>query len=326
MGIGNYFRKQRVFRDRFAELAKEYRLPAAVLKTDCFLSKLIHGSNPDQYFAFQFYKLRGRERRRFVTKRRSEKIEKLCNAAPASEIEKIANKASFNRTFAAFIHRDWLYAPDSSENDLKEFLKRNRKILIKPANLTQGKGIRLLTEDDLKNGVSSFWQKAKEEKLLLEEFIRQHPVLSEINPTSVNTARICTVRDKAGTVHVIGASVRGGGPDSIVDNLHSAGVQYPVDVKTGVIIRGGNKNTGERNITVHPHTGVRMIGLQIPNWDAVIRTVEEAGKLLPHIRYIGWDIAVTETGCEIIEANIQQGSNGMQQDGVGKYRMIMQYV
>ena len=68
-----------------------------------------------------------------------------------------------------------------------------------------------------------------------------------------------------------------------------------------------------------------MIGLQIPHWDKILTTVQEAGKLLPNMRYIGWDIAVTEEGCEIIEANYGQGSNGMQQDGVGKYDTIKQY-
>lgn len=161
--------------------------------------------------------------------------------------------------------------------------------------------------------------------MILEAFIQQHPTLSAVNPSSVNTVRICTARDRAGEVHVIGASLRGGGAGSVVDNLHADGVQYSVDPETGLIVRGGVKFNGERNVYFHPSTNAKMIGLQIPNWDKVLETVKQAGKIPPNLRYIGWDIAVTEKGCEIIEANILQGSNGMQQDGVGKYRIIMQY-
>jgi hypothetical protein len=326
MSIKNYYKKLLIFDGKIGELAANYRIPAAILKVDCILSRVIDGTNPDQYFAFQFYKLRRRERNLFVTKRRSNRIERVFNHASDSEIEIIANKALFNKTFDSFIHRDWVYVPDASENEVRAFVERNRKILIKPTHETQGKGIRLLKEEDLKNGVSAFYQEAKKEGLLLEEFITQHPALSKINPSSVNTARICTVRDRDGNVHVIGASLRGGGKKSVVDNLHAAGVQYPVDVATGIIIRGGVKNTGEQNIYFHPDTNVQMIGMQIPNWSMILQTVREAGQSFPSLRYIGWDIAITETGCELVEANIQQGSNGMQQDGVGKYPIIMQYL
>ena len=150
-------------------------------------------------------------------------------------------------------------------------------------------------------------------------------MLAAVNPSSVNTIRVCSARDRAGQVHIIGASLRGGGGGSVVDNLHADGVQYPVDVASGCILRGGVKHNGEKNILFHPSTGTKMIGLQIPHWDKILTTVQEAGKLLPNMRYIGWDIAVTEEGCEIIEANYGQGSNGMQQDGVGKYDTIKQY-
>ena len=36
--------------------------------------------------------------------------------------------------------------------------------------------------------------------------------------------------------------------------------------------------------------------------------------------------AVTEEGCELIEANLSQGRNGMQVDGVGKYAVIRPYL
>ena len=43
--------------------------------------------------------------------------------------------------------------------------------------------------------------------------------------------------------------------------------------------------------------------MKIPMWDRVLEVVTEAAKKIPQIRYIGWDIAVTNDGVEFIEGN-----------------------
>lgn len=62
--------------------------------------------------------------------------------------------------------------------------------------------------------------------------------------------------------------------------------------------------------------------------DALVLLWREGGRpaIPPHLRYIGWDVAITEEGCELIEANLAQGVNGMQQDGVGKHDIIRRNV
>ena len=321
-----YFKQESLYKNELNRIAEEYRIPYFFIRMDCFSCKVIYGINPSHYIAFQFYKLRGRERTRYVTARKSERIERAFNIAPRSEKDQIGKKALFNKTFAQFVQRDWLFVPDATEEEVDTFLKRHDKIIVKPNTLTQGEGVHLLSKEELENGVHAFYIRAVSEDYLLETFIKQHPILNTVNPSSVNTLRVCSVRDTKGKVHIVGASLRAGGAGSVVDNLHAEGVQYPVDPESGIIIRGGFKHNGERDIYFHSSTGFKMIGLQIPNWESVIETVKKAGTLLPNLRYIGWDIAVTEEGCEIIEANIQQGFNGMQQDGVGKYNVIMQYI
>lgn len=43
--------------------------------------------------------------------------------------------------------------------------------------------------------------------------------------------------------------------------------------------------------------------MKIPMWDKVLETVTNAAKLIPQVRFIGWDIAITNSGVEIIEGN-----------------------
>ena len=66
-----------------------------------------------------------------------------------------------------------------------------------------------------------------------------------------------------------------------------------------------------------------MPGLQIPHWEQIRALVNEAMERMPGIGYVGWDIAVTPDGCELIEGNCHwPGGNIIQLDGIGKYQQI----
>lgn len=43
--------------------------------------------------------------------------------------------------------------------------------------------------------------------------------------------------------------------------------------------------------------------MKIPFWEEVSEIVTKAHCLIPNLRYIGWDIAITDDGPVIIEAN-----------------------
>ena len=58
-----------------------------------------------------------------------------------------------------------------------------------------------------------------------------------------------------------------------------------------------------------------MLGFQIPNWNVLLQEVEEAAKLLPQCRFIGWDVAITEMGIELIEGNHNPGLYTMESIG-----------
>lgn len=308
----------------FQELSAHYNCPAWLFKADVVWCRLLYGAQIHYYFSFAMYRMNHRERMTFVNGRRMEALEALFNTNPDKDAI-INNKVGFNKLFAKHIHRDWMYAPDHTPDEIKAFLERNSDIMVKPPDTNMGIGIFKISCAEALADFDAFIHKVVDGKMLMEAFIHQHPAMSEVNPTSVNTVRIATVRDQAGEVHLIGASLRGGGANQVVDNFKANGVQYPIDPQTGIIIGGGVMHNGTRNVYFHPSTNKQMIGFRIPNWDQIVATVKEAGKLPENIRYIGWDMAVTEDGCDIVEANIHQGSNGMQQDGVGKYRIILQY-
>ena len=69
-----------------------------------------------------------------------------------------------------------------------------------------------------------------------------------------------------------------------------------------------------------------MSGLQLPNWDSLLREVGEAAKLSKNMIYLGWDIAITEAGVDFIEANFGHGVDVIQYDNVGKKELIRKYL
>ncbi len=304
---------------KYAELAKRYGRSPTWFLLDSVRCRLLHGADARQYISFQLFRCSHIERKTFVTNARSIRIEKKMNAPEERQL--LDNKTTFNRAFSAFVHRDWLYAPDHTPEEVKRFVSEHPSLMVKDPNSNKGEKVFKVTAEQI-DDLDAFSERMISEKLLMEEFITQHPSMAALNPTSVNTVRVVTVRDRVGTVRIVGASIRVGGAGQVVDNFHANGVQYPVDPALGMVIAGGVSFDGTRNIYVHPSTGQKVLGFCIPFWKAVVSAVMEAAAIPENLRYIGWDVAVTPEGVDFVEANVGQGSNGMQQDGVGKYPLI----
>lgn len=52
---------------------------------------------------------------------------------------------------------------------------------------------------------------------------------------------------------------------------------------------------------------MRIMGLKIPYWDEVVLMLSKAAKLVPEVKYVGWDIAITKDGPCLIEGNTSPG-------------------
>lgn len=297
---------------------------AASALLDCLKSRVLDGTNTEQFITLEFYRKSQRERNLFVTNRRTVRLEKRSkDGASDAEIASIRNKALFNEKYRRFSNRAYLATQSASVAEIEAFLKKHGKVLAKPVDSTQGRGIEMI-QSDADDAVCA--ARFAGQNYILEEFLVQHHAMAEINPSSVNTIRLCTVLDDRHTAHVIGDGLRCGGKDSIVDNFHSGGAAYPIDIESGVVCGRGKNNTGNQTFSHHPSTGKQMIGFVIPHWDQVMKAVKEAAEMSERLCYLGWDVAITEDGIEIIEANDGQGCTMWQLDNIGKYREILRYM
>lgn len=295
-------------------------------KLRCFECRLIHKVNTDNYVAMELYRKRHAEIRTYMGFIQSQKItKKMRKASELSERRSIGNKLLFNQTYGAagFVKRDFLGTETASEDEIRAFVEKHEAVFKKPLYQSGGAGIELLRREDLSEEDLA---ELKRRAYVLEERIRQHRLLNEINPSCVNTVRIVTILDKDRNTQFVGAALRCGAAGSIVDNMHFGGIAYPIDLKTGRITGPGRDNETERSHDTHPSSGMFMIGLQLPNWDILLHEVSKAAQLSKNMIYLGWDIAITEDGVDFIEANFGHGVDVIQYDNVGKKEIMRKYL
>ena len=281
-----------------------------------------HGASAENYLVLRFYELSQRQRGAYLTSGRSKAVDTALNRkATKEDKQNLGRKDLFNRAFSGLVRRDFLYAPDCSFEEFTAFLGRHEEFIIKPVAGTMGKGIEKRRCPEDRRG---FYTRCREEKLLLEEVIRQHPALSEINPACINSVRINAVRDAKGDIRLIGACLKCGGVGAVTDNFHSGGVAYPLDLETGRVCGPGRNNRDIREFTRHPGTEYFMPGFLLPFWPEVKTLARQGMERAPSLGYVGWDIALTPDGPELIEGNYHwPGGNIIQFDRVGKYPLIL---
>lgn len=101
-----------------------------------------------------------------------------------------------------------------------------------------------------------------------------------------------------------------GTKNSPVDNWGHGNIIAGIDLETGRLNTKGFFSPGYGTITeIHPETRIEFKGFQIPFWSDLKQRVLKSHFFLNKVFTIGWDIAITENGPIIIEANDNWGVN-----------------
>ena len=137
---------------------------------------------------------------------------------------------------------------------------------------------------------------------LVEEYVVQHPSLMNLSPSGLNTVRIFT-QLSGNEVIFLGTRLRIS-VNSQVDNMAAGNLAAPVDMETGIVCGPGVYSDIElEDRTVHPVTGVPIDGFILPFWKETVDMIRHAAILYRGNQSVGWDIAITDQGPELIEGN-----------------------
>lgn len=310
------------------ELLKEYK--ECKINNQCEVSVIrylndyiFYGVTPIEFNLLGFKKLNKKGKSEYITMRRNRSLDKLFNDSESNKI--LWEKDKFNNYFSEFISRKWLYINSSTtEEQLNTFYEslNGRSFIIKPNDLYYGLGIRICSEY---TDLQSLTSQAGGGGYVVEEVITNDSSIKQLNPTSLNTIRVVTCIDQSGTPHILAAILRTGNKGSVIDNARGGGSFYHIDIDTGVIDTKGRDSLGNY-YTNHPSSNIKMVGFNIPRFDNLKEYAKKLALNIRDSRYVGWDIAITNNGFEVIEGNVCPSAELIQCDGTGLLPKILSYL
>lgn len=270
---------------------------------DMISSSLKYNISLLEYFQFRFYERSLEERDSFAGTGYMYEYQLKMNSVEARPI--LEDKLKFLTHYKNHIHHRYASLQDLEHNpNLADALLANKsgKIVLKSSNGQCGTGVEVRPASGM--SAESLIARLKEtENDMAEEFVTQHKDLMRMSPSGLNTVRIITQLDKQDNVKILGARLRIT-VNSTVDNLAAGNIAAPIDVETGIIVGPGvYSDITKTEETVHPVTGTPIIGFQVPYWKESMDMVIDAAKNSGGNRSIGWDVAITDDGPELIEGN-----------------------
>lgn len=207
--------------------------------------------------------------------------------------------------------------------DLADVLRENRgDVVVKPSDGGKGVNVRVLHRRDglLVDAHGShtpedLWDVLRADPdhacFVVQERLRNHADMSLVAPPAeaLHTIRLVTFVRRTGEIEVSQAVVRLGLGGHATDNFGdgSAGNGYaeidPATGRLGPLRRARPDGCGFVDTPDIPEAGIPIEGVPLPHWDEALELARRAAPLFLPNRSIGWDIAITDRGAVIVEAN-----------------------
>ena len=274
-------------------------------------------------YSYEYWRLDEAGRDEFISTSEAQAIYRKLGDKEVREV--FRDKVRFLTLFSPFVHRWWAMARDLTFEEFKEKVSQF-DLIGKPLDGTRGEGIVKISKDTLIDPKQEF-ERLKEANCLLEQCITACDELAAFHPASLNTIRVVTI-SSGNRCKVFGALFRMGVHGSIIDNTHAGGVYAPINVETGRIdvpaIDGHN-----HRYDAHPDTGKVIKGFQIPQWEEIVATCQEASRTIPNIHFAGWDLCINKAGqIEIVEGNHAPDFDGGMQapNKIGVKKKLLQTI
>lgn len=316
----------------FFRLARQADRSFALQVWECLWGWLRYGILPKSYYNYRLYADREplrRKARRYVSDRSY--FSKLGRVNLQNGVL-LSNKWAFHNYFDGYslplpkcwgyFHKDGGIWKETGQvfgfDELPAIFARmaGEKIIIKPIRGSSGARITVaevlaepegvfLLQNDKRIPLAEFTANFKSVSYIIEGRLDQHAELNAIYPNSVNTIRVNTLYGEQ--IKIWGTIIKLGTGGAEIDNWGKGSLCVGIDPATGRLGAGSRDVNYSQAIvepfTVHPDTGVRFAGVELPCWQELLAMVSEAAGLMPFLPYVAWDVALTPAGPCIIEGN-----------------------
>jgi len=236
------------------------------------------------------------------------------------------------KTLAVINRRQGIAVPGAAviatKEDLWPVIARmasDRDIVLKPAYGERGRGFFLVTregavrdargqrvsDNDLADAIFRYRHRLGDYGYLAQPALVSHPEIVRLTGIdALVTARIVTTV-KNETPVIVESFVKIPGPGSLTDNFLqgvTGTVMAGFDCETGRmtelvgLLRSRNRYAISHE-AVHPATGQSIKGEELPLWRDAVDLACRAAMTHPRTAALGWDVALAESGCVILDGN-----------------------
>lgn len=135
---------------------------------------------------------------------------------------------------------------------------------------------------------------------IVQEVVSQHPVIHNLNQTSLNCCRIASIYIRGKFDYV--ASLKVGKKGAEIDNWNSS---YFIGIDKNGKLHNVGYDSNINEVT-HSDNGIPFAGLQYPNFSSMVALIEcMHKKYFPNCGIIGWDLLIDKDGnVKVIETNL----------------------
>lgn len=213
------------------------------------------------------------------------------------------------KVFKPYYKRDILYMGQKKHVSLEEFTafaRKHNNFICKPSNMSLGQGIKKYCINDFSAIGDIYKEMERKKPVVLEELLYNDDSLSAFYKGALNIVRVIVFRLKTEEIKIYRAYLSLGKGNKEYANAASGAIAVPIDIETG-ITNGIGVTEGFDKYTVHPDSGLELMSYQIQRWDELIDLVRKVSNIMPDVKYVGWDIALTPKGWAVIEGNGNAG-------------------
>lgn len=266
---------------------------------DMIWCSLKYGIGYLDYHVFGFVDKPARVRKTYMTAHHNVALVRKMNDRDYYYV--FDDKCVFDKWFSDFLGRKFMDLRESDAADLKAFCEGHESVFAKATEKCGGADIsRVAITPDLDYD-ALYKELSGNGQFLIEEAIVQHPDMNRLCPSSVNTVRIVTLLLDDGA-HFVYALVRMSNGSAVVDNISSGGMYTSVHEDGTLYPLAFCDKTG-LTYEEHPMTHTRFADFRIPFFDEAVDMCKRAAEIEPHMRYVGWDVAITPDGPVFVEGN-----------------------
>lgn len=234
----------------------------------------------------------------------------------------------------AVIFNSKIVFPESQVKGLDAIFGLKDTFFVKNTVLEAGDGVltcrimddQIMVNDDLVS-LKTFTNKLQNKTWVVQDQFHSHQDIKKLNPTALNTTRIVTIMNGTEPEYLTGFQAFATN-NATTDSWSKNSVYVGIDVENLCLKEFGFYNLDVKDkslVTEHPDSHIKFKDYKLPYLKEAVELCIRAHNLLFFNFVIGWDVAITDEGPFIVEANEKPGMNAVQCIDAGLRNAIRQH-